>query len=497
MNRQTTKWLNRRYSFPLRTILGAWLLLGCVEKDSPQRTAMQIVKRSLEASGDLADKSLKVSVGVIANEGRNRGQSYRPDPPYNTFKIETRFQIDRPNGVEKSMSINPFNGFLFQSATVLDSSGGRTYDYLSRTYHASQTTGFERYRHFPHRYLVEAMRDSSRLTYEGLQQLADDQVHVVTVNGEFKTRLFFRVQDLLLKKIEREISNHPYGNGLLVKEFSVYRRFGGVKLPQRIKSGGIYDSWGTLFNDYEVALLTDDIRIPEKDENFRFLLGDNPAISLVELAKDIYLVRNVNNDKLGTGDYNVLVVRFEDFLLVGEAPVSNDVSLKVLALLNQEFDGLEVKYLVQSHHHQDHIGGIREYIARQVSLVVPKDSKALYQRVSSADWSRHPDTLFKNPQRPKFVLVDQSHTIQDDRNLAHVINIGPIPHVQDMLAIYFPKQKLLWQADMIAYKAWPLDLEPSRILKDRIRKFGWELNMIAGEHGEVLAGPELLGYLRD
>ena len=124
-------------------------------------------------------------------------------------------------------------------------------------------------------------------------------------------------------------------------------------------------------------------------------------------------------------------------------------------------------------------------------------TQGLFERIANAPWSQEPDAQDKDPREPKFLAVNELVNLSDELNHAIIINIGPIPHVNDMLAIYFPKQQLVWQADMITYGEWSLNLEPSVIFRERIKQYGWEVKKIAGTHGQILEGQMLKAYLED
>ncbi len=471
------------------------ILFGC-QTLPKQLTASQYVQQSLKYIGDINSDDLKVSLQVICPEGQNRGQSYHPQPPYNSYQVETRFEIDRSGGREVAQFINPFNGFVFGGFHVLKDGKYTAYDAISSTAREITSLGFGNYRHFPHGHLQRALEDTTELVYEGLSSFRNSQAHVVKIMGDRGVKLFLHPKTYALLQVELQTVHHPYGDGVIIKKYYDYREFGPLRFPTRFEAGGVYESWGTLLNKYEVSELDNPIVLPDLSP-FRRLAGDYPPARMVSLADNIYMIQNISDDELGIFDYNVLVAEFEDHILIGEAPVSNASSIKAIDMVRNHFPDKPIKYLVQSHHHSDHIGGIREYIAREVKLVVPSASQALFERIASAPWNLEPDTQSKAPEKPGFLTVEETVTFGDELNQAIVTNIGPIPHVNDMLAIYFPKQQLVWQADMITYGEWRLTLEPSVIFLEKLKKYGWTTSTIAGVHGQILDGKALEDYLRN
>src|SRR5262249_59012744 len=70
------------------------------------------------------------------------------------------------------------------------------------------------------------------------------------------------------------------------------------------------------------------------------------------------------------GSHNSLIVEMKDYLIVFDAPVSDAQSNWVLDAARQKFGAKPVKYLVLTHHHMDHAGGLRAYAAQGATIVV-------------------------------------------------------------------------------------------------------------------------------
>ena len=191
------------------------------------------------------------------------------------------------------------------------------------------------------------------------------------------------------------------------------------------------------------------------------------------------------------------IAEFEDYLLVGEAPVSNKASLRAIEMIQAYFPEKPIRYLVQSHHHSDHLAGVRDYIAKGVSIVASEATADLLQKITDAPWKLEPDAQAMAPKELKHIPIREPMTFSDDLNKAVIVNIGPIPHVNDMLAIYFPAQKLVWQADMITYGEWPLTIEPAVVFREKLKEYGWKVNKITGVHGQQLKGKAFKDYLTD
>ena len=46
-----------------------------------------------------------------------------------------------------------------------------------------------------------------------------------------------------------------------------------------------------------------------------------------------------------------------------------------------KYPGKPIKYLVLTHHHMDHTGGMRAYVAEGATVIVPAPTKAYFEQV--------------------------------------------------------------------------------------------------------------------
>lgn len=175
---------------------------------------------------------------------------------------------------------------------------------------------------------------------------------------------------------------------------------------------------------------------------------------------------------------------FNDFVLVAEAPASSAVSEKVLQKIREIGRGKPVRYIVQSHHHSDHIGGIRPYIAEGVTILAGPALIPLIEKIASAPFSLNPDRLLKKPAKPVIEAVEKSKTVRDQNHEVIVYNIGPSPHSREMLLTYLPSQKILYQSDMINEGEYPAN-ESTQHFLDKVKELNLDIQILVGLHGKV------------
>ena len=205
------------------------------------------------------------------------------------------------------------------------------------------------------------------------------------------------------------------------------------------------------------------------------------SLRLVELAPGV-------QHAVG-GSHNSLVVAMKDSVVVFDSPVSDWQSNWTLSSIRAKYLGKPVKYLVLTHHHMDHAGGLRAYAAAGATLVVGKGTTEHYRRVLAAPYTRNPDLA--PPQdlsRTPIVEVADRYAIIDGQREVQVFAIEPNPHALGLLIGYVPDAKLAFATDIWSPGAAPLPekLTPAlAALVAGVKKAGIQPDKFAGGHGST------------
>ena len=94
-----------------------------------------------------------------------------------------------------------------------------------------------------------------------------------------------------------------------------------------------------------------------------------------KLADDVYAL---------LGSYNSLFVVFNDYVLVVEAGANNRYSAASIAEIKKVVPNKPIRYLVSTHFHFDHLGGVRSYVAEGSTIVTTPSAKSVIERAVSA-----------------------------------------------------------------------------------------------------------------
>jgi glyoxylase-like metal-dependent hydrolase (beta-lactamase superfamily II) len=171
-------------------------------------------------------------------------------------------------------------------------------------------------------------------------------------------------------------------------------------------------------------------------------MGRPPEIQWVQLAPGVH--------KIQGSSHATILVEMRDYLVAVEGPLYEERTAPVIKSIKERFPGKPIRYAISTHHHLDHAGGIRAFMAEGATIVVPFNAQAFYSKVARAPHTRNPDSLERN----KNVVTIEAfgggpRVISDGAHQVEVIPL-PLPHADDLVVIYLPKERLLIEADHVS-----------------------------------------------
>ena len=319
----------------------------------------------------------------------------------------------------------------------------------------------------------EALRYLGESHYKGRKQRV---IAYANQNGAQIT-LYFDAQTKLLTKSEM-LSDHPIlGDMTDEVVYDDWRRVGKLTLPFRYvdKAGGV------MLQDLRASSITVDTKLDESlfavpsglTKMERTPLARKPT----PLGKDVFLV---------PGAYNSIVVNFNDYLLVLEAGSDNQTTENVLAQIKEIIaPGKPIRYLVSTHFHFDHIGGVRSYIAEGTTIITTPGARQIIEQAAAAVHRRRPDALSRNPRAPVIETL-QGHRVFDDGTHRVELYEFANPHCAEMIVAWLPQEKILFEADMldITYPGYVgTGGADTAALRDKIQSLGLAVERIIPVHG--------------
>jgi glyoxylase-like metal-dependent hydrolase (beta-lactamase superfamily II) len=267
------------------------------------------------------------------------------------------------------------------------------------------------------------------------------------VTGEFNN-------DNMLERVVTWFPDPVMGDKLVEIRYSDYRDVGGgVKWPYRVHAhqgdhplipGG--HNWLNLnVSDVKVNGADAAQAVPDAIRN-----APAPADRVVAttLAPGVVL--------MGGGSHNSVAVEFKDFVVVIDGPLSNQRTNAVVAEIRKTFPNKPIKYVVNTHNHFDHLGGIRGYVAEGATVITDDKNRAFYEQIVLAPQSRTllPDRLSQRPFAPTgpgtlaLQTFTDEYTISDGNQILELYHVDGLNHSDNMLIAYLPKEKIVVNADL-------------------------------------------------
>lgn len=334
---------------------------------------------------------------------------------------------------------------------------------------------------------------------------ADDVTAVqLTLEGEKKTIVSFKALDKyrvngtigadnLVERTQTWIANPVLGDLVYDYRYTDYRDFGGVRFPGVLHShqGDPRLNAGHNWKEVRVTgvranVSAERLAVPQ---NVRDATVPAITVESTELADGIW--------RIAGGSHHSVAVEFRDFVAVVEAPLSEARSLAVIAEVERLVPGKPIRYVVNTHHHFDHSGGLRTYVAQSATLVTHKDNLAFYDDVVLHPGARtlEPDTLssylpwFAGNRVPSFETVNAKYVLSDGVRTLDLYPVPGLAHAGTMLVAYLPAEKILINADLYSPPAPGAQLPAAnasvRSLQQTIERLQLDVERHVGIHGQV------------
>ena len=257
-----------------------------------------------------------------------------------------------------------------------------------------------------------------------------------TVGGKYKLVGTINAQGQV-EKVQTWIDQSIVGDMLVETTYTGYRNFGGVTFPSHIVQ--TQDGYPTL--DITVSSVTVnpmfDAPVPD---NVRNAPPPPPAMVAVQkMADGVYYLT-------GTSHHS-LAIEMKDHIVIVDLPLGEERAMAVVAKAKELIPNKPVKYVITSHHHWDHLGGIRTAINEGATIVTHESNKAFFTRVAKTPHTLVPDRLAASKKSLKIKTVDDDAQLTDGTRVIELHRITGYEHTGDMMMVYLPKEKILAEPD--------------------------------------------------
>ncbi len=371
-------------------------------------------------------------------------------------------------------------------------------------------------RRIPHVLLRElsttasAIRETGTRTWGGV---VHDAVQVITSSGD-SLNLIFNRSPVTLRRVEYPLFVPGLGIVTVGWEWQHWRTSQHLGM---IPTGHMIDVSGTPFQELRYTRYTagsaDAQQFTESPSNLGASAqstAPTPAAfpATGEVAPGVHV--------LNLRGFVVMVVEFREFVVALEAPETHPglqaipasgqegvglVTREYLAAIDRLFPTKPVRYLVVSHHHGDHVGGVRAFAARGARIVATPDAAQVAAKLLGAPRNERVPMLGGSVPQWTINVVDDRETISDGSRTLEIMNVGKNPHTSENLVAWLPAERLVFQGDLF-YFTQGAPFPPSgrttmnEFFAEWLAKRGMAPRAVYGVHNRGAAGPDALATSR-
>lgn len=486
----------------------AWLVVMSVTPNAPlpaqsasleplrsAERGLAVLDSAIAANGGL-DRLRAVEDLTIRYRGRRwmAYQSKSAVPPWTTQPTLTDLVVDiKNNRIWRYSETRYPADFLFASAQILNGPNAIFYDptragfgdVISKLTGPPNPTMGSR-REVPALELLQARDRSESVRWAGERNDGGRRLQGVSYaqpNGAVYT-LWIDAATKRLARMEWLRDDPVDGDQLASYDYSGYRMENAIPVPTRL----VERRNGELVRDDSLAIAIDTHPADSVFAAPKTGYGEGSPITGPEseqvrkLADNVWLLQQL------PGGNRVMFVAFRDHVLVFEAPTPQAAATAVMDAVRRTVPGKPVRYVAFSHPHDDHGGGLRPYMAEGITIVTTPGNRRFIETIAGAKHAMRPDVLFATPKKPVIETFTKKRVFTDGDMTVELHDIGPTSHSDEIVLAYLPKQRLIFQGDLLILpprgEPGPANMLTSEFAK-AIERLGLQVDTIAGVHGRV------------
>ena len=308
--------------------------------------------------------------------------------------------------------------------------------------------------------------------------------------------------DGLLERVQTWVPNPVVGDMYYENVYTQYREVGGVQIPRFHQhqdyddgahapnvSGGDHAFGLETVSDLQANVANATLIVPNDVQS-----ASTPPVRVESqrVGDGVWLIAG--------GSHHSVAVEFGDHVVVIEAPQNEARSLAVIDEVYRLMPGKPIRFIVTTHHHWDHLGGLRAYVHEGATVVTHESNKPYYQEVLRAGlWTLEPDRFSLHPPEEwsegyifetlneKYVLADRTRTVE-------IYTVQGLAHAAGMLIAYIPSERIVVQADLYSSQAQTPNASARAFLRT-LRRLDLDVETIVGIHGSPVPMSQFAAFV--
>jgi glyoxylase-like metal-dependent hydrolase (beta-lactamase superfamily II) len=348
------------------------------------------------------------------------GQNINPNTGWPTVYAKSYVrQIDLDAGASSAQLVRVQNGADTQQSQIIAANApwDQKFDYWVT----------------PYGFLKGAMANPVTLRTEAVNG-ANYKIVTFVLQNKYKVEGYISDANLV-ERVRTWVDNDVLGDMLVEGIYSDYKDFSGVKVPTFaiVRQGG----FPTLILAVNDAKANVPVTIPAPPA------PPAPAAVTVQsekVADGVYYLRG--------GTHHSVLVEFSNYVAVIEAPQNEARSLAVIAEVQKLVPNKPIQYVINTHHHFDHSGGLRTYVDAGATIITNDINKDFYTKALATPRTLNPDRLQQSKKQAVIEVTGNKKTLTDGTRTLELDLIQNNPHNDGIMLAFLPKEKIVVEADL-------------------------------------------------
>ena len=372
-------------------------------------------------------------------------------------------------------------------------------------------------RRIPHLLLLDAATRAKRLISRGERRLEGVPHDVVEVTLPEDTRLSLLISrdSRVLDRVEYAAYLPGLGDSVVAWQWRGWKKTATLGLAP---SGHTVEVNGVVFQEVEysryetgspdaAAMMEIPAGLSAAAPHHEIVPAAGPATGEVSPGVHVAQIRG----------FLTAFVEFADFVAVFDAPASavgleaipasgsadcERVAEELRAEIARACPGKPVRFVIVSHHHGDHLGGLPAFAGPGVTILAAPGHLPAVRRAFTAPRALLPGPRNGDGREVSVEAVPDRRVIGDGRRRLEVLRVGENPHTSENLFAWLPNERVLLEGDLFYYEEGapfpPSGRETmNRFFARWLEAHGLAPRAVYGVHYPGAAGPQALAKAKE
>jgi len=336
----------------------------------------------------------------------------------------------------------------------------------------------------PHGFVKAAMTHEVALSYQTQRRR---RLTILSFKLEDGTPVNATVNDRNeIERVDSRMPNPVLGDMPVQYIYLNYKDFDGVLFPTQIlQYQGAFQTLEVLVTDV-AANSSERLAVPAQARITRI---EPPRVEVQSVAEGLWFLTG--------GSHNSVAVEFRDYVAIIEAPLNEERSLAVIDEVHKLAPNKRIRFLINTHHHFDHSGGLRAYVAEGTTIITHASNRRFYDLVFGGERQLYPDRLSQSGTPPSVEPVGNRYVLRNGGRVMEIYLIEGNLHNGGLLMAYLRRERLLVEAD--AFTPAPPNASPPATpnpftvnLYENVQRLKLDVAQIAPIHGRLVPWSELV-----